>query len=178
MMMRRPSEPDAVRQLLVVSSHEQGLNRRSPCHSAAMPQCPVNARKGISRSEKTMLLKSALVALGAAALIAAPAAVSAHPAGYGDNYVVPYRQNTYGAYSSGYAYGSYGSPQGYGYSGDGNRWAAQAYDGSNRGWSGYSRYGPRRDYGYGGYQDQRDYRGRGHHHHHDDERHHAYYDRD
>ena len=33
-----------------------------------------------------MLLKSTLVALGAAALIAIPAVVSAHPVGYGDDY--------------------------------------------------------------------------------------------
>ena len=125
-----------------------------------------------------MLLKSALVAVGAAALIAIPAVVSAHPVGYGDYYAAPYQQNTYGGYSSGYAYGSYGSPQGYGYSSYGNRWAPQAYAGSNRGWSGDSRYGARRDYRYGGYQDQRDYRGHGHHHHHDDEGHHTYYDRD
>ena len=108
-----------------------------------------------------MLLKSTLIALGAAALIAVPAAVSAHPASYGDYYAAPYQQNTYGAYSS-----------------YGNRWAPQAYAGSNRGWNGDSRYGAGRSYGYGGYQDQRDYRDHGHHHHHDDERHHAYYDRD
>ena len=125
-----------------------------------------------------MPLKSAMVALGAAALIAVPAAVSAHPASYGDYYAAPYQQNTYGAYSSGYAYGSYGSPQGYGYSSSGNRWAPQAYAGSNRGWNGDSRYGAGRRYGYGGYQGQRDYRDHGHHHHHDDERHHADYDRD
>lgn len=123
-----------------------------------------------------MLLKSALVALGAAALIAVPAVVSAHPAGYGDSYVAPYQQNNSGAYSSGYAYGSYGSPQGY--SNYGTRWAPQAYAGSSRGWNGYSRYGARRDHGYGGYQDEQEYRGHGHHHHHDDERHHSYYDRD
>ena len=123
-----------------------------------------------------MLLKSTLVAVGAAALIAIPAVVSAHPVGYGDYYAAPYQQNTYGGYSSGYAYGSYGSPPGYGYSSYGNRWAPQAY-GSNRGWSGYSRYGARRDYGYGGRQDEREYRGHGHHHHYDED-HHSHYDHD
>lgn len=125
-----------------------------------------------------MLLKSTLVALGAAALIATPAVVSAHPVAYGDYYAAPYQQNTYGAYSSGYAYGSYGSPQGYGYSGHGNHRAPQAYPGSSREWNGYSRYGARRDHGYGGYQDEREYRGYGHHHRHHDEDHHSYYDRD
>jgi hypothetical protein len=128
--------------------------------------------------EKKMILKSALVALGAAALIATPAVVSAHPVGYGDQYPAPYQQNSYGAYSNGYAYG-YGAPQGYGYSNSGNRWSPQAYARSSRGWNGYSRYGSGRNYGYGGHQDEREYRGHGHHHHHDEgSDSYSHYDRD
>ena len=124
-----------------------------------------------------MLFKSTLVALGAAALIATPAVVSAHPAGYGDHCVAPYQQNNSGAYSSGYADGSYATPQAYGYPNYGSRWAPQAYAGSNRGWNGHSRYGTRQDYGYGGRQDEREYRGHGHHHRYDED-HHVHYDRD
>jgi hypothetical protein len=125
-----------------------------------------------------MSLKSALVALGAAALIATPALVSAHPADYSDQYATPYQQNSDDAYSNG-AYGYHGAPRGNGYSNYGNRWAPQAYAGSSRGWIGYSRYGARRDYGYGGRQDEREYGGHHHHHHHDgDYDSYSHYDRD
>ena len=125
-----------------------------------------------------MFLKSALVALSAAATFGLPAMVSAHPAGYVDYDVAPYQQNNYGAYSNGYAYGAYGRPQGHSHSRYDDRWAPQAYAGSSRGWDGYSRYGSRHSHGYGGYGDERGYRGQGHHHHHQEEDHHDHYDRD